>query len=541
MFKKGLLAVGALWLAFSIALPVFATDDAEIPMVSNDYPDMTRFAVLSEIALDIGINIVGIEDIEGYVSLYYTEKPVPYTIALDEVCGSEYVWRKIVENGYKRIVVAPKDPENPNFQSLSETLIVEPRFTSANEIKESLPDFFQQFVKVGGEKLAIRATPEMIKDMEEDIAKFDQPRKQVEVQLWASEVSQRALKEIGVSDLDIEWGRGLEKVGEIYSIAVGLFSFGATGVDSVRTAVLLRMLFEEGKATLMGSPKIRVLEGREALIEFTEERHILILAEGVEIPEYIGKETVEAKTGLKVKVKRITDKNEIVFDSVKMDLGEILGTQQATRGEVIRVNKRNMETSLVLNNYETLPIGSLTIERDKAVKRVYPPYKGSDKETVILQVYMTANVAGTPKPESHEEEIARMLKKIGKKSEEHEPTEKFKRFTFSVGRWNSESLAELIVDLRIRMTENIALFGGFGGEAGSEEVNYYGLEWVADPISFGVAGVNNSFLDRTLMAICGGLRWKMGRVELGGKYFFALEEEDRKEANGYILTIGISF
>jgi len=52
-------------------------------------------------------------------------------------------------------------------------------------------------------------------------------------------------------------------------------------------------------------------------------------------------------------------------------------------------------------NYETIRIGSMTVERETSLGR-FPPYTSGEKELVQLDLYMTASVIGTPPPPEYE-------------------------------------------------------------------------------------------------------------------------------------------
>jgi len=375
--------------------------------ISLDYVETDIRSVCADIVMQLKEKGVDVDIVLGpNVEAPVTLGPVDLSLekTLDMVCASggfRYVKVEAYGMGdYFVIMVA--DPDNPIFQRYAERDVVYLDYIGARDVLGLLKSY-QPYLQTGGgdASIMVMALPgEMMREIKEAIRALDVQKKQVEIQLFASEVSERSFREFGLGTLVGTWGDGLEETGEVYGIDIGPVIFGISYLNDSRIALNLRALYERGEAEITGSPKIRVLEGHEAYIKLGEERHILSLLEREAgfYYAYTEKEEVAAESGLITKVDRVTSNDEIVFEFVQMNLEEILESVQQTRsGEIIRVNKREARTSLILKNYETICIGSMTVEREKKLKR-FPPYTSGEKELVQLDLYMTANVVGTPPP-----------------------------------------------------------------------------------------------------------------------------------------------
>lgn len=370
--------------------------------ISLDYVETDIRSVCADIVIQLKEKGVDVDIVLGpNVEAPVTLGPVDLSLekTLDMVCASGG-FRYIRMEDYYVIMVA--DPDNPIFQRYAERDVVYLDYAGARDILGLLKSY-QPYLQTGGgdASIMVMALPgEMMQEIKQAVRALDVKKKQIEIQLFASEVSEKSFREFGLGSLEGTWGDGLEETGKVYGIDIGPVTFGASYRNDSIIALNLRALYERGEAKITGSPKIRVLEGHEAYIRLGEERHILSLLEreaGLYYA-YTEKEEVTAESGLTTKVDRVTSNDEIVFEFVQTNLEEILESVQQTRsGEIIRVNKREARTSLILTNYETIRIGSMTVEREKTLKR-FPPYTSGEKELVRLDLYMTANVVGTPPP-----------------------------------------------------------------------------------------------------------------------------------------------
>ena len=379
--------------------------------INLDYVETDIRSVCADIVTQLKEKGVDVDIVLGpNVEAPVTLGPVDLSLekTLDMVCASGgFRYVKVESYGigdYFVIMVA--DPDNPIFQRYAERDVIYLDYVGARDVLGLLKSY-QPYLQTGGgdKSMMVMALPgQMMREIKGAVRALDVEKKQVEIQLFASEVSEKSFREFGLGSLEGTWGDGLEKTGEVYGIDIGPVIFGASYQKDSMIALNLRAAYERGEAKITGSPKIRVLEGHEAYIRLGEERHILSVLEREAGPyyAYTEKEEVTAESGLTAKVDRVTSNNEIVFEFVQMNLEEILESVQQTRsGEIIRVNKRSARTSLILKNYETIRIGSMTVEREKSLGR-FPPYTSGEKELVQLDLYMTASVIGTPPPTEYE-------------------------------------------------------------------------------------------------------------------------------------------
>lgn len=399
MFKrKSVLTV----LIVGIIVVFSAIGIANEKMVNETFVDTDLRDALNTIAYDANVNIFLDQTVEGITTCEFNDTPLEKVLN-KLLAPYGYTWKKIGPNDY---LIGTASPESLSFGELSQTEVIKLDYALAKEVANSLSDFFKPYIKISNLRntITITSSPGIIERVKKDIRKFDVQKKQIEIQLFASEVSEKSFREFGLGSFEGTWGDGLEETGKVWGIDIGPVTFGASYRNDSIIALNLRALYERGEAKITGSPKIRVLEGYEAYIKLGEERHILSVLEreaGLYYA-YTEKEEVTAESGLMAKVDRVTSNDEIVFEFVQMNLEEILeSVQQIRSGEIIRVNKREARTSLILKNYETICIGSMTVEREKKLKR-FPPYTTGETELIRLDLYMTASVIGTPPPPEYE-------------------------------------------------------------------------------------------------------------------------------------------
>lgn len=516
---------------------VFAAAPPEDILVTNSWMiDDPIVGALRDISSQTGVRIVPDETVVGYFTTDVSLENVPLKEALRRILtpgGYTFRW---LDTFY--LVGAPV-PDNPNFARLTETEVIKLNYVQADSILGLLARPFQDFIRADSinNRLIVTASPEMIERIRADVAKLDKKINQVEVQLLIGTVSQTKVEELGFGTLEVEWGTQ-STAPQVYTVEIGPFDFGIGTEDGLKSAVNMKILYEKGFYKLTGSPKVRVLAGRSANISLGQVNYIII-------PSYIQDnivygsrtEQVEAKTDLQVKVVGVTDKNEIVLE-IKTVLGDIAESLEQTRlGTIITANERNAETALVLKNYETIPIGSIVIEKSKKVGRV-PPYKQTKTELIRMELYMTANIAGTPKPEEYRglEEIAKSIRIEEPPAPEFKPNLEIQGkylATVQLDRYLKEQgykeLNGIIAgEMRLNVTPEFTLFGGGGKRSGngvSAGVWYGGLMARAEN-EFLYAGIGPGFASYEL---------KMGEDEFTLQSFMARAEVGVKLGSFVIL------
>jgi predicted RNA-binding protein with RPS1 domain len=319
--------------------------------------------------------------------------------------------------------------------------------------------------------------------------------------------------EISLDSLEAFLGRKLERR-NIYGIQVGDQLFGVSSEDELKSFLKLKILADLKEARIAGDQRTIVMEGENASIGREKEGDIFI---SIERENYyaLQKETVSAGQGIEVKVARVTENNEILL-TIRGKLENIEEVPEITRtGQAIWINRRNVNTTVILKNYQTISIGTLTRKISRKVKGISRREKEEDEiETIFL---LTANVVGTEKPKVVK--IDKRAEKFFKKIKEKKLVKKPKNLGVGVGCWfgsDDDSILVGEVQLFLSKDKKWRLFGG-GGKKERGYISYYGLKY-GDLLNIGIGGMNSDALAETM--VIGGLTIGTEKVKLESDYLF---------------------
>jgi len=480
--------------------------------ISESFTETSLREALNTIAYDTGVNIFIDQTVEGVTTCEF--KGVPLEIALAKILAPYgYTFKKMG----KDYLVGTASPDSLSFGELSVTAVIKPNYVSVKEIANSLSDFFRPFIKVNERRntITVTASPEMVARIKEDIARLDKSfLKKVEIRLVSLEYSRQKKSEISLDSLEVFLGKGLERK-NIYGIEIGDELFGASSEDELKSMLRLRILSDLNELTITGDQKTTVLEGETAKIFRSKEGDIFISPRQDEYYS-LEKETVQAEQGIEVKVIRVTSENEILL-TINGKLEDIEKVPKITEsGTAIWINRRNVNTTVPIRNYQTISIGTLSRKTTQKSKGITSCYRGEEEiETLFL---LTANVVGTEKPPVIT--IDKKAEEFFKKIEAKKPIEKAKRLAVGIGAWflpeDEDSL--LVYEAQIFLTESLKLFGG-GGKKEERYVAYGGLRY-GDLLNIGIGGLNSDKLRKAEFMITGGLSIGTDNVKLEGDYFY---------------------
>jgi len=525
MLRKILLVMMGALLVMSLAIPAFAQENEEKEneeiLVNLDYVETDIRAVVQDISFNTGIQIVVGQNVEGYVSVGPMEN-IPFEKALDLICASGGFAYVKVQDYYVILVL---DPDNPVFQMYSDKDWVKLNYVNAKDIPNILKSYSPYLqADEATNRVIITALPgKMMTKIKQDIKAIDVPvLKKVEIRLVSLEYSKQKKSEINLDSLKAFLGNGLERKG-IYGIQIGSQLFGASSEDELRSLLKLKILADTGEMRITGDQRATVLEGQTAKIFRDREGDIFISPKQDDYYSF-QKETIQAGQGVEVKVLGVTSSNEILLN-VQGRLEDIKEVPEITRsGQAIWVDRRCVNTTLTVENYQTISIGTLSRKVAEKKKGILSSYTGEKEiETLFL---LTANVVGTEKPEELE---------IDKKAEEFfvkaERPEKIKRLALGVGSWFSSDGDSLLVydgQLILSKDTKLKLFGG-GGQKEERYVGYAGLKY-GDMLNIGVGGINANNLPETELFLSFGLSFGTDTVRLESDYFYIPDNVDESGA-----------
>ncbi len=366
------------------------------PLVSNVFVEMDIRAVLMDIATQTGVNIVPDNSVTGSVSL--TLKDVPLEKAFDMILyPGGYKYRYIAEGEY--YIVGRSLPENASFDALTITKTIKTNRGAAVVISQLSP-FFQAFVKADGQTVTITASPDVVNRIERDLASIDKSRRQIE---------------ISAKFMMVEWDKGSSlgaQWSDINLSAAGIGNvFKGGSVFSADLASSLNIFLQtngyNGKATAMAEPRIVVEDGEVGELKITEEHLFLILSGGGAAYNYFTTKDVEV--GIKLKVKPSISRDGKLRLDVNPEVADIIGEREfkSSGGPTQKlpiIARRSTNTTLRVDNGETIAIGGLITKVEKNKKSGIPVLRGipvigylfgnenSQKKETELVIFITTKV-----------------------------------------------------------------------------------------------------------------------------------------------------
>ena len=242
--------------------------------VTGDAQSMSVFAVsadapelLTAIAARAGLMLVVDDTVSRRVTLSVRDRPAREIIA--SIAGAYGLAAADVEGV---TLVSEGIPRSPSSYLLSDIDQIPTKYVDAQNARNLLPAFLQDYVKVNSAQNAVvlSAPGEVLRKFREDIAGFDIPAAQITVDLLLVEFTDNGLDQFNLS-LN-------------YSNAGGQFNLSPTqGTASYRALttlpdqffVQLSALQQKGRARVRANPRIATVSGRRASIFVGRQRYIV--------------------------------------------------------------------------------------------------------------------------------------------------------------------------------------------------------------------------------------------------------------------------
>lgn len=499
------------------------------PKVTQIFTETDLRDALNTIACDCKINIFMDQTIRGPITCEFEN--IPLEVVLNKILvPSGFCFKKRGRD----YVAGTASSDSASFQELSTTEVVKPDYIPAKEIVDGcLSDFFKPFVRVNEKRntITITGSPQMVKRIREDIQKLDAPLKKIEIRLATLEYSRQKKSEINLESLDAFLGKGSLKR-EIFGVNIGDQTFGASSEDELKSILKLRVLSDLNEIEFTGDQRATLLEGEIAKIFLTKEGDIFITPPNGNWYS-LQKETVKAEQGVEVKVVRVTKDNEILLN-IQGKLEDIKDDNAVTKtGQAVWIDKRSIDTTVPIKNYQTITIGTLTRKMDQKGKGITSKLDNRQDAEIIFM--LTANVVGTEKPQEVEfdSKVAKFFERPEKKKER-----KIWLGVYS-GVWSSDSIKEglVVYDGELKLWD-VKLFGG-GGSNQNSWVNYGGVKYsIGDILNLGAGGFDSYQLDKMRLMYTAGISLGTERFRLSADYFYVPEN---KEVSGVKASIGLRF
>ncbi|MBU4343174.1 MAG: tetratricopeptide repeat protein [Candidatus Omnitrophica bacterium] len=427
--------------------------------ISLDYKDADLNSVLRSLAWTYKLNIVTSPDVKGRV-----------TISLRDITVKEALKAILTINGLvyseqaEIIYIAPGDPKTVEMDS--EVIFL--KYLSASEAQNILrkPISTKGDMKINEvtNSLIITDFPGNIEKVKNLLEKVDVPPKQVLIEAKIVDITTTDLRAMGVAwDLDYAPGHGIFGRSAEYSerakgtismaeqssgLSGGQFALNTLTLKGVTVTATIDALVKDGKANLLASPSIAVLNGQEARIVIGERYPY---KERTQTTGGTTETTMFVDIGTSLRVTPQINEDGYITMRIHPEVSSLYASLDAGP----RITTREADTTVRVKEGETLIIGGLIKHKDDRSNEKIPilgsiPIIGflfsrreRDVEQKELAVFITPRILRS----REEKEV------LGKKKAEIEEVYV-----------NLEKIAELSVVERI-FEKAMALDKGYGIES----------------------------------------------------------------------------
>lgn len=390
------------------AEPDVSFEDKMDMKISIDYKDADILNVLRSLSWTYKLNVVTNPDIKGKVTL--SLKDITVTEALDAIitiCGLTYNVKKNI------IYISPGDTEA--VELVSEVIFL--KYTKAVDAQNLLRKVLSAKGDIKTDEVAnsliITDFPSNIRKVKNLLEKVDIPPRQVLIEAKIIDMTSSDLEALGVTwNIDYAPGAGLFKRSTKYpeeldttismaeessDLTGGQFNINTLTLKHMTITATLDALIRDGKANVLASPSIAVLNGQEARIIIGE--------------RYPYKERTQTTTGTTETTKfvdigttlRVTP--QINDDGyITMKVHPEVSSLAAALDAGPRVTTREADTTVRVKQGETLVIGGLIKQDDSGSEDKIPffgdiPFLGfffkrqeHEIERKELAVFITPNI-----------------------------------------------------------------------------------------------------------------------------------------------------
>lgn len=342
--------IGAVVLFVVLAFSLGAGAEEGQPLVNLFLFETNLRDALSEISMQTGVNIIPDSTVNGLVTVDLQDVPLEQALRM-VLIGGGFAYRKI-DDFY---LVGLPDPRSTTFGELTETKLVTLQNVTAGQVLSALPSFLTSYVKgdKDGRLLTITAPPSELGRIMELISTLDEPQKQVEIQVIVTEVSTKALKELGFNLFEFNLGAGMGW-NDNWTARVG-FGGSALALETNLIGNLLlnlKALEEEQEAVIHADPRVLVSDGQSAHL-FVGDSQILLLADSNDKTTRV--ERVEVGMDLKV-TPRIM--GEEILLTISPELSHFVSESKSS----LIVKQSSVSTTVRLQNGQTAVLAGMTLQ-----------------------------------------------------------------------------------------------------------------------------------------------------------------------------------
>jgi type II secretory pathway component GspD/PulD (secretin) len=363
-------AAGALLLP---AMPVWS-QAADAPGVGDELPKRGSYSVTGT-QENVTVSAVGVDAQELFTALA-AKTNLP--LVIDDTVSRRLTIniinrpaRKVVEDIVSAyglssaevdgvIMISEGIPRSPSSYLLSDIASVQTKYVDANNARNLLPVFLQDYVKVNSEQnsVILSAPTEVLQKFRGDIAQFDIPASQIVVDLMLIEVTKSTADQLGLTTNWQNGGRGI-------SVDPGAGSVLFKSVTNLPKSfsATLTALQEKGLAKVRANPRIATLSGRRANVFVGTQRY---LATPIDIGG--GRNYIDA--GVRLNITPYTGGQGQILVDVDSEVSTLSAPDPITH--LPEKGTRTASTAVRVNDGQTIVIGGLTQQETRDVHTKVP-------------------------------------------------------------------------------------------------------------------------------------------------------------------------
>ncbi len=331
--------------------------------VEGDSASMSVFAVgvdapklLTAIAARANLKLVVDDTVSRLITISVKNKPAreiissiagAYGLAAADVGGVTLVSEGI--------------PRSPSSYLLSDIDQISTKYVDAQNARNLLPSFLQDYVKVNSSQNAVvlSAPGEVLRKFREDIAGFDIPAAQITVDLLLVEFTDTGLDQL---NLNLSYSNAGGQVN--FSPSQGSLSYRSLTTLPDQFLLQLSALQQQGQARVRANPRIATVSGRRASIFVGRQRYIVTpIDTGNGQRNFID-------AGVRLQITPYTGGEKQILVDVDTEVSTLSALDPVTR--LPEKSTRTANTQVRVDDGQTLIIGGLRQQETRNVTTKVP-------------------------------------------------------------------------------------------------------------------------------------------------------------------------
>lgn len=261
-------------------------------------------------------------------------------------------------------MIAEGIPRSPSSYLLSDIDAIPTKYVNAQNARNLLPVFLQDYVKVNSEQNAVvlSAPTEVLKKFRDDIAQFDIPASQILVELLLVELTNTTVDQFG---LNLLWQNA--GIGGTIDPSNGTIGYRALTTLPNNFSANLRALREKGVANVRANPRIATVSGRRASIFVGRQRYVVT---PIESSDGRGGQRNFIDAGVRLGITPFTGGQGQILVDVDAEVSTLSAPDPLTR--LPEKSTRTASTIVRVGDGQTIVIGGLTQQETRDVRTKVP-------------------------------------------------------------------------------------------------------------------------------------------------------------------------